>query len=45
MADQCDPSILTLVQKYLDVLRERNIDFESVWLFGQEIMKTGIKIA
>jgi predicted nucleotidyltransferase len=29
-----DPEILTIVRRYLDVLREENVHYESVWLFG-----------
>ena len=34
MAAQCDPSILNVAKKYLNVLREHGVRFESAWLFG-----------
>lgn len=34
MATQCDPSILNVAGKYLNVLRRNGVRFESAWLFG-----------
>lgn len=34
MAQELNKDILKIINKYLNVLRENHLDFESVWLFG-----------
>jgi predicted nucleotidyltransferase len=34
LASVIDPEIMNLVRRYLDVLREENVHYESAWLFG-----------
>ena len=37
MVTQINPSIIDIVRKYLMVLRENNINFDSAYLFGSSI--------
>jgi len=34
MASSVDPTILDIAKRYLNALRENNVQFESAWLFG-----------
>jgi uncharacterized protein len=34
LASVIDPEFLTIVRRYLAVLREENVHYESAWLFG-----------
>ncbi len=34
MVAKCDPGIMIIARKYIDVLRKNGIQFESAWLFG-----------
>jgi predicted nucleotidyltransferase len=37
MASEIDPTIIDIARRYANVLRENNVPFESVWLFGSAV--------
>jgi predicted nucleotidyltransferase len=37
VAAQCDPIVLNVAKRYLNVLRAHGVRFESAWLFGSVV--------
>jgi len=37
MAGRCDQAILNIAKKYLEVLRQNGVLFETAWLFGSHV--------